>query len=387
MDLSEVPNAMHRLRVGVVGVGHLGRHHARILAENEAVELVGVVDTQPGQAQAVAEAHGTNAFTDYRELLSRVDAVCIAVPTSYHGTMARAFLERGVPAMVEKPLARSVAEAEALVALARHRDVVLQVGHIERFNPALTILDGFRIRPKYITAERLSTFTFRSTDIGVVLDLMIHDIDLVLSRIAAPVRSVSALGVSVFGELEDIAQARIEFEDGCIADLTASRASMHAVRTMRLYGAEGYATLDFAARQGTVVRPTDRLRRGELDTTGLDRTDRAAVKQHLFGKLLRVDRVQAEGPDALTLELADFVRAVRTGSRPRVTGEDALPAIRLSERIIHAIEQHAWEGRADGPIGPRELPEPWGEPIANLAGPMMWRHRATRSAARDEAEA
>jgi predicted dehydrogenase len=377
---------MERLRLGVVGVGHLGRHHARILSDMPGVHLVGVADTRAEQAQAVAEAHGTRAFADYRELLHRVEAVVVAVPTSLHREVASAFLDRGIPALVEKPLARSVAEAEELVALACDRGVVLQVGHIERYNPALAVLDGFRIRPKYIAAERLSTYTFRSTDIGVVLDLMIHDIDLVLSRIAAPVRSVSALGVSLFGDLEDIAQARIEFEDGCIADLTASRASMQATRKMRLYGAEGYATLDFATKHGTVVRPSDRLRHGELDLTGLNLAEPAAVKHHIFGKILRVDHVQPSDHNALAVELEDFLTSIRKGARPRATGEDGLRAIRLCEQVIRSLEQHAWEGRADGPIGPRELPEPWGEPIANLSGPMMWRHRATRSAIRDEAE-
>ena len=168
-----------------------------------------------------------------------------------------AFLEFGVASMVEKPLAASLAEAEELVSLAHANAALLQVGHIERFNPALSALDGLAIRPKYIAAERLSTYTFRSTDIGVVLDLMIHDLDVVLSLVPTPVRSVSAVGVSVFGGHEDIANARIEFEDGCVANLSASRASYQAVRKMRLYGAEGYATLDFAAREGTIVRPSD----------------------------------------------------------------------------------------------------------------------------------
>lgn len=369
---------MSRIRVGVVGVGHLGQHHARNLSTITGVDLVGVADARFEQARKVADKHGTTPFADYREMLDKVDAVSVAVPTFLHREVAGAFLERGIPAMVEKPLATTLTEAEELVALAQSRGVVLQVGHSERFNPALTALESFRLRPKYITAERLGTYTFRSTDIGVVLDLMIHDIDLLLTQVSAPVRSVSAIGVSVFGDHEDIANARIEFEDGCVADLTASRASYQAVRKMRLYGAEGYVTLDFATKQGTIVRPSDLLRQGELELAGLDLTQPAAIKEHIFGKILRVDKITAEGREPLALELEDFVQAVRTGSKPKVTGEHGLRAIRLADQILRSLNSHAWEGRNDGPIGPRELPEPWNEPIANLSGPMMWRHKPVR---------
>jgi predicted dehydrogenase len=205
---------------------------------------------------------------------------------------------------------------------------------------------------------------------------MIHDLDLILSRIPVPVLAVSAVGVSLFGAHEDVANARIWFEDGCVADLTASRASAHAVRKMRLWGAEGYASLDFAARRGHLVRPSDRLRRGDLDLDGLDLSQPAAVKEHLFGKVFRVDQVQAEGREPLALELEDFIQAVRTGSRPRVTGEDALRALHLADQILRSLNIHRWEGLPDGPTGPRDLPEPQAEPIAGLAGPVSWRLRS-----------
>ena len=258
---------------------------------------------------------------------------------------------------------------------------MLQVGHIERFNPALAALEGMRLRPKYIAAERLGLYTFRSTDIGVVLDLMIHDLDLVLSLNPAPVRSVAAVGVSVFGRHEDIANARIEFEDGCVANLTASRASFQAVRKMRLYGAEGYATLDFAAKQGTLIRPSDALRRGELELDGLDLSQPAQVRDRLFGKILRVDQVPppADAREPLALELEEFVRSVRTGSRPRVSGADALRAIRVAGQILDAIGAHQWEGRPDGPVGPLPFPEPEAvagpEPIVGLPAPKSWRYK------------
>ncbi len=372
---------MKPLKVAVVGVGHLGRHHARILSGLPDVELVAVVDSRLEQAQAVAQACGglVQACTDHRGLIGQVDAVSVAVPTRFHRQVAGDFLERGIPCLVEKPLATTLLEAEELVALADARSVPLQVGHIERFNPALSTLDGLLFRPKYIAAERLGTYTFRSTDIGVVLDLMIHDIDLVLSMIKAPVKSVAAVGVGVFGGFEDVANARIEFEDGCVANLTASRASFQAVRKMRLFAPEGYVTLDFAAKRGTLVRPSDRLRHGEIDLEGLDLAQPSAIKERLFGKILRVDQVQGEGREPLALELEDFVQAVRTGSRPRVTGHDGLRAIRVADQVLRSLESHAWEGSADGPTGPHHLPEPLIEPIIGLPAPKSWRYHTTRT--------
>jgi predicted dehydrogenase len=376
---------MSRLRVAVIGVGHLGQHHARVLAAHPDVELVAVADTRLEQARAVAARHGTIAVADFPSLVDRVDAVSIAVPTIHHRAVAEAFLARGIATLVEKPLATSLPEAEALVALARAHGALLQVGHIERFNAALSVLDGLPLRPRYIACERLSSYTFRSTDIGVVLDLMIHDLDLVLSLVPAPVRSVAAVGVSVFGGHEDIANARVEFEDGCVANLSASRASYVAARKMRLWGTEGYATIDFATRQGTLVRPSEQLRLGQLDLAGVDLSQPAAVKEHLFGKILRVDQVQTEGPEPLTLELADFVRAVRERSRPRVCGEDALGAMRLADQVLQGIRTHEWEGV---PAGAHTLPvpppgaacptEPSAAPRSAFRGPITWRSARTR---------
>ena len=375
---------MRRTRVAVVGVGHLGRHHARILASLRDVELVGVVDSRADQAQAIAEACRTAAYADYRELLDQVDAVSIAVPTRLHREVAGAFLERGIPAMVEKPLAATLFEAEELVGLADKMSVALQVGHIERFNPALNALEGLPLRPKYIAAERLGAYTFRSTDIGVVLDLMIHDLDLILSMVHAPVESVAAVGVSIFGGHEDVANARVQFADGCVANVTASRASYQSVRKMRIWGSEGYATLDFATKQGTLIRPSDRLRRGEIDLDDLDLDKPDQVKDRIFGKILRVDQVQTEGREPLALELEDFIAAVRTGSRPRVTGHDALRAVALADQILKSLNSHRWEGVESGPTGPFNLPEPVVEPIIGLTGPKAWKYRGIRTS--DSAE-
>jgi len=365
---------MKRLRVGVVGVGHLGQHHARILASLPDVELVAVVDSRPEQAQTIADKFGTRAVSDYRQLLDRIDAVSIAVPTMLHREVAGTFLSRGIPTLVEKPLASSLAEAELLVSLSHATGALLQVGHIERFNPALSALHQMAIRPKYISAERLSTYTFRSTDIGVVLDLMIHDIDLVLSLVSAPVRSVSAVGVSLFGEHEDVANARVEFENGTVANLTASRASYTALRKMRIWSTAGYASLDFAAKSATLVQPSDEFLSGRLDLDGVDLSQPMAVQEHLFGKVLRVDQVQTAGREPLALEIEDFVYALRGGTRPRVGGDDALRAMRLADQILKSLNAHHWDG--DASVTP--LPAQPVESTSVLRGPHAWRLKNRR---------
>jgi predicted dehydrogenase len=356
----------------VVGVGHLGQHHARILSAMPGVDLVAVADARAEQAQAVAAKCGTVALGDYRPLLELVDAVTIAVPTCLHREVAGAFLDRGIATLVEKPMASSLAESEQLVAQARASRAVLQVGHIERFNPALLALEELAVRPKFVNAERLSTYTFRSTDIGVVFDLMIHDLDLVLSLIAAPVRSVAAVGVSLFGEHEDVANARIEFEDGTVANLTASRASYTPSRKMRIWGAEGYASLDFAAKEATVIRPSEQLKRGRLDLEGVDLSQPSAVREHLFGKVLRVDRVQPEAREPLALELEDFVSAASGRSRPRVSGDDALRAVRLADQVLRCLETHRWDAESTPTATPMV------DTPSVLRGPHSWRTRSMR---------
>jgi predicted dehydrogenase len=334
---------MTRLRVAVVGVGHLGQHHARVLAALPGVELVAVVDARPEQAHAVAQKCGTAPLVDYRPLLGSLDAVTVAVPTVLHAEVAGAFLSRGIATLVEKPLGRSLAEAEQLTQQARASGALLQVGHIERFNPVLAALSRLQVRPRYVSAERLSTYTFRSTDIGVVLDLMIHDIDLLLWLISAPVRSVAALGMSLFGAHEDVANARIEFQDGSVANLTASRVSYTALRKMRIWGAEAYVSLDFSTREATLVRPSEQYRNGRLELDGVDLSQPAAVKEHLFGTVLCVEKQRAADREPLALELENFVAAARGQERPTVSGEDALKAMRLADQVLRSLESHRWE--------------------------------------------
>jgi predicted dehydrogenase len=346
---------MARLRVGVVGVGHLGKEHARILAGLPEVELVGVADVNAEQAETVARRWGTRAHSSYAPLLSQVDAATIVVPTCQHFEVAGAFLRRGIPLLVEKPLAADLQQADALVDLAVRHGALLQVGHIERFNPAFEELVRRPLRPKFIECERIGPFTGRSTDVGVVLDLMIHDLDLLLALVQAPVRSVEALGVCLFSEHEDAAQVRLAFENGCIANLTASRASPAPVRRMRLWGPEGYAAIDFARRRLSLVQPSEELRRHGHSLAP------ALLKDHLFGRYLEVLDLDCQRQsDQLSVELRHFVHCVQTGTRARVSGEDGRDAIALATRILERIAEHPWDGVAGGPRGPANLPEPIG---------------------------
>jgi predicted dehydrogenase len=349
---------MSRLRLAVIGVGHLGKEHARILAGMPEVELVGVADVNAEQARAVAARCGTRPFVDYWPLLNLVDAAVVAVPTLHHHAIAAEFLRRGLPLLVEKPLAATLEQADSLVELARSRGVLLQVGHIERFNPAFRELEGRPLQPKFITCERLGPFTGRSTDIGVVLDLMIHDLDLILQLVRAPVASVAAVGVALFGGHEDVANARLTFANGCVANVTASRASPAPVRRMHVWAPEGYVALDFARRHLTLVQPSEELR--GLDPRLLEPAALARLKEQWFGRYLQVLELDRKDGDQLTAELQDFVHCVRTGGRPRVTGEDGHGAIALAARVLQCVHGHSWTGKSDGPTGPAHLPRPLG---------------------------
>ncbi len=300
------------LRVAAIGVGHLGRHHARILSSLPGASLVGVVDVKRDRAAEIAESFQTTAFTDYRDLFGRVDAVSIAVPTQAHLEIAAPFLDRGVPVLVEKPLARSVEEADQLIALAAARGTVLAVGHTERFNPAVAAASPHLRDPRFVEVHRLGTFPERSLDIDVVFDLMIHDLDIVLSLVDGPVASVEAVGVPVLTGRVDIANARLRFENGCIANITASRISRDRVRKIRFFQRDAYVSIDYAAQEVEMYR----LVRGEAARPGIE-----------GGKI----DVPREEP--LVRELSDFLDAVRTGRAPLVTGQDGRRALELAQRI------------------------------------------------------
>ncbi len=351
---------MKPLRVAVVGVGHLGKEHARILAALPDVELVGVADPRAAQAEAVAQRCGTRAFTDHRSLVGAVDAAVIAAPTALHHAVACDFLARGVNLLVEKPLAANLEQAEELVEMARRQGALLQVGHIERYNPAFEELQRRPLTPKYVSCERCSGFSGRSTDIGVVLDLMIHDLDLVLALVGAPVRRVEALGVSVLGGHEDAARARLTFADGCVADLAASRVHPSPVRCMQVWGPEGFTGVDFARRRLTLTQPAEYLRSGRLDSRHLDAAAAASLKAELFGRYLQMQELDLDAGDQLTRELQDFAACAVSGRKPRVDGSAGRDALAVACTVLDSLRAHCWEGEKEGPAGPWHLPAPRG---------------------------
>lgn len=344
---------MKPLRVAVVGVGHLGRIHARSLAGMPGVMLAGVVDPLPANRQEIAAAHHTLPYADHRDLPGNIDAAIIATPTRFHCQVARDLLSAGVHLLVEKPLAATTTQASELVDLARRRGLVLQVGHVERFNPAFAAAQPYLRAPKYIEAVRRSGFSFRSTDIGVVLDLMIHDIDLILSLVQSPLRRADALGIALFGRHEDIVNARLTFENGCVATLSASRASHSAERSLQVWSGHGFAAIDLAARTVDLVRPSNALLHGEIDVERMTPDQKQLLKGSLLVDHLPRESLAVESSDPISCELSDFVTCIHTGSAPRVSGQAGLDALAIAERILLQVQMHAWQGGPAGPVGPR----------------------------------
>lgn len=347
---------MARLRLGVVGVGHLGKEHARILAGLPDVALIGVADPNIAQAEAVSLRCATQAYSDHRPLLDLVDAAVIVAPTAHHHAIACDFLRRGIPLLVEKPLAADFDRAEEMVNLAHEHGTILQVGHIERFNPAFEELSRRPLRPKYISCERCGGFTGRSTDVGAVLDLMIHDLDLVLALVQSKVTSVWAMGVALLGGHEDMARARVTFANGCVADFAVSRVHPAPIRRMQIWGAEGYAGVDFAKRHLTMMQPSEAVRQGRYDSRRLDATSTASLKAELFGRHIQMQEINCNGGDQLTAELQDFLASIRHGRSPRVDGTAGRDAVALATRIIDSLNHHAWDGNSANFVGPHEFP-------------------------------
>ena len=304
------------LRIAVIGVGHLGRHHARILSSLAGAELVAVVDTNRPRAEEIAATHRTRPLFDARDLLGKVDAVTIAVPTELHRDIALPFLAAGVAVLIEKPMARSLAEADAMIDASAKAGALLAVGHTERFNPAVEAARPLLTDPRFIEVHRLGTFPERSLDIDVVLDLMIHDLDVVLSLVKSDVETIEAVGVPVLTGRVDIANARVRFSNGCIANLTASRISRDRVRKIRFFQPAAYVSIDYAAQKLELWR----LVKGNGAMPAIEGGD--------------VDVVSEE---PLKRELADFVAAVVSRREPAVTGADGRRALALADAIVRKM--------------------------------------------------
>jgi predicted dehydrogenase len=304
------------VRVAVIGVGHLGRHHVRLLATMPGATLVAAVDRDLDRARTAASAAGCDAVAEAADVVGKVDAVVVAVPTVDHLAVARPFLERGVHVLVEKPMAPSLAEADELVALAARSGALLAVGHTERFNPAVRAAQGALVSPRFIEVHRLSGFPERSLDIDVVFDVMIHDLDIILAVDRTEVASVEAVGIPVLTSHVDIANARIRFASGCVANITASRISRDKVRKVRFFQKDLYVSIDYAAQEVEAWR---------LRHTG---GERPAIE----GGPLSVTK-----EEPLAVELADFIDAIRAGRAPTVTGDAGRRALALATRVAQAM--------------------------------------------------
>ncbi|MEM9184937.1 MAG: Gfo/Idh/MocA family oxidoreductase [Planctomycetota bacterium] len=347
---------MKPVRLAVIGAGHLGRFHARLASASDQFQLVAVCDPSEHAREALAEEAGCRAVPDYRQVLEEVDAAVIATPTVTHHAIGCEVLGAGLHCLMEKPLATTTAESDDLVRAAETRGAVLQVGHVERFNPALELAGPMLRDPKYITATRTSGYTFRSTDIGAVLDIMIHDIDLVLGIARSQIAGVSAMGFSVLGDHEDMATAQITFESGCVAQLTASRVSYDLQRTMQVFSSRGFAAIDFADRTATVVEPREKVLRRDFRVAALSDDERATLRAGLFDELLVKSESEAPPVNAIELEQAEFAAAIKGGLTPRVTGAVGREAVAVAERVLAAIEEHAWDGDTLGRCGPFATP-------------------------------
>jgi len=304
---------MKKLRVGVVGVGHIGKNHARLYAETETAEFAAIYDTDAETAAKISQQYQVRAATSLEEFAELIDAASVATPTNSHFSVAHPLLEKGKHLLIEKPIADDTAQASQLAQLAAERRLVLQVGHVERFNPVLGALEARLSRPRFIEAHRLSPFPNRSTDIGVVLDLMIHDLEIILHLVRSPVQTIDAVGVPVLSRREDIANARLRFEDGCVANITSSRISPEQMRKIRVFQEDAYLSLDYQSQSGEIYRRV--------------------------GATIEREEVEIEKEEPLQRQILSFIKCAREGLQPKVSGFEATAALELAVEITKRIQE------------------------------------------------
>lgn len=327
------------LKIGVLGVGHLGKIHLKcIKLAAEAYELVGFYDPNDDAAEVAIEQYDIKRFASASDLMDAVDVVDIVTPTTTHFKMAEQAIRKGKHLFIEKPLTHTISEAETLVALSKEYRVKVQVGHVERFNPALLALDQMELDPMFIEAHRLASFNARGTDVSVILDLMIHDLDIVLSLVNSNVKFISASGVAVVSQTPDICNARIEFENGCVANLTASRISLKQMRKIRLFQKDAYISLDFLDKQAQVIRLFD-----ENAANLPSQEDLVELETKQGKKLLHVDFPPIEQVNAIKLELETFAHSIEQNQLPKVDIEDGYNALKLAYQIIDEVNKRAQE--------------------------------------------
>lgn len=341
-DRQSNPSPASPLRCAVVGVGRMGAHHARVYRELADSRLVGIVDARPERAREIGEKHEVPWFESVDALLDSVelDAVTIAVPTVFHLEAARPFMERKIPCLIEKPLAADVEEAQRIVQLAEETGTILQVGHIERYNPTIRALSKYdRVEPRFIEVHRVSPMTFRSVDVGVVLDVMIHDLDVLLMLTGCEPDEVQACGVAVIGRCEDVCNARLVFPTGCVANVTASRLALKTERKVRIIADDGYVSIDYAKKSGVIIQRTANEEQlaevRSLLESGVDLSDLD------YADAINFDMLEIDDRDQLELEVTDFLTSIRNGTPPMVDARAGFAAVRTAERIVKAARAHA----------------------------------------------
>ena len=344
------------LRIAVVGGGHLGRIHARLLSGMDDVKVVAVTDPSDAARNLVAQQLGLPTYASHTQVVDQIDAAVVASPSDLHARIASDLLSAGKHLLVEKPLTISSDDAKKLVDLARREDLVLQVGHVERFNPAWTAAADVTHQAKYIDATRASSFPGRCLDVGVIMDLMIHDIDLVLSLTSAPIVDVQASGLSVVSSHEDVAEARLTFACGLVANLKASRVSLGACRSMQTFGPNGFAEFDFGKPSLTLITPSENLLDRSFDLASLG--DPRTARETIFDQHLKAVSPAIEPRNAILDELHDFVISIRSGGEPTVSGAAGARAVDVANQVLAAVARRQWNSGVDfQSVGPMATPK------------------------------
>lgn len=321
------------LKIGILGVGHLGKIHVKCINLVADLELVGFFDPSDKDAENIIKAHGIKRFDSVEALLDAVDAVDIVTPTVTHFELAKLAIEKGKHVFIEKPITETPEQAATLLKLTEKHKVKVQVGHVERFNPAMLAIDESTLNPMFIEVHRLATFNPRGTDVSVVLDLMIHDLDIILNLVKSPVKSVQATGVSVVSNTPDLSNARIEFENGCVANVTASRLSLKQMRKVRLFQKDGYVSLDFLAKKAEIVRLHDIEKKESLGDKPV-----MEIETQKGRKLIQMEMPEVQPVNAIEMELSTFASSIINDTKPKVTLEDGYKALKLAYQISREIE-------------------------------------------------
>jgi predicted dehydrogenase len=334
---------MDKIRTAVVGAGKMGAIHAKVYHKLEQSELVGVVDIDAKKAGHLAKKYKCSAFTDCKDIVNKVNVVTIATPTVTHCELAKMFISNKVAVLIEKPLAANSEEGRAIVELAKENDTVVAVGHSERCNPVVQAVKKFDIEPKFIESTRISPYPFRSTDVGVVLDVMIHDIDIILSMVDSKIKRIDAVGIGVIDEEEDICNARVVFENGCIANITASRLALKTERKVRVFSRQAYLSVDYFKKRGTVIKTDSNINVVEK-IRELKRAGKFSLLKVNWPDLLHIEQLNIDEKEPLRLEQEIFLRAVADRTlKPEVSAEEGLAAMECAEKILASIKEHKWE--------------------------------------------